>query len=385
MPDRSHPAVDPKDPVAAARLLSRPPVHPVTALNCGPYEFVVDPGSPNAMLELMDIDGFWELVERTAQETGNRQERLDRLAHHLSRLPAEEIVDFEAWFTICANRACSWDMYAACWTITGSGSSDGFEYFVDWLISLGRDSFDKVADVPDRIVQLPEIQRLFELSRNFSHERTSASRDGRFRLGRVTRIRRQVWPDDDYPEFELFSYVASSAYRRVTGVETAHVGEAVRARGIDSKFPFLSFVAEPDGQEWDFSDRAEFTRRLPRLARHRGLNDEPDEPDGRRSDGPRVKRWPRLSFRGDERTRAWLFRRKDGDRISVRDRRHLRCEFGIEKTCTWPAKDNCFCAPRLCTRGQPLAVRVRAWPVPERTVPRSPSRAQTLPRTASAF
>ncbi|MGW2214069.1 DUF4240 domain-containing protein [Nonomuraea sp. NPDC001684] len=91
----------------------------------------------------MDIDGFWDLVERSAQETATRQERVSWLEEHLSRLSAEEIVDYEAWFTLCANRACTWDMYAACWTITGSGSSDGFEYFVDWLISLGRGPFGK--------------------------------------------------------------------------------------------------------------------------------------------------------------------------------------------------------------------------------------------------
>ncbi|MEV0148135.1 MULTISPECIES: DUF4240 domain-containing protein [unclassified Nonomuraea] len=219
----------------------------------------------------MDIDGFWELVERSARETGTRQARVAWLEDQLSGLSAEEIVDFDVWFTVCANRACSWDMYAVFWTITGFGSSDGFEYFVNWLISRGRHAFEKVADCPDRILELPEVQRLFELSKNFSHERTTWGREGKFRLKRVTRIRRELWPSEDYPKFESFAYVTFEPYKRATGLETDSLGDAVRARGVHSKFPFLTYHAEPDGEDWDFDDEAEFARRLPRLARHYGL------------------------------------------------------------------------------------------------------------------
>ncbi|TDD12452.1 DUF4240 domain-containing protein [Nonomuraea deserti] len=219
----------------------------------------------------MDIEGFWELVERSARETDNRRARVAWLEDQLSGLTAEEIVDYDAWFTLCANRACSWDMYAVFWTITGFGSSDGFEYFVNWLISLGREAFEKVADCPDRILELPEAQRIMELMKNFSHRRTTWSRDGKFRLKRVTYTRREVWPREDDPEFESFAYVTFEPYKRATGLETDSLGEAVRAQGVHSKFPFLTPLAEPDGEEWNFGDEAEFVRRLPRLARHYGL------------------------------------------------------------------------------------------------------------------
>ncbi|MER6004788.1 hypothetical protein ABT120_39980 [Nonomuraea angiospora] len=77
-----------------------------------------------------------------------------------------------------------------------------------------------------------------ELMRNFSHERTTWSGDG---------------------------------YRQATGLEVDSLGDAVRARGVRRKFPFLTCHAEPDDEEWDFGDEAEFVRRLPRLARHYGL------------------------------------------------------------------------------------------------------------------
>jgi hypothetical protein len=269
----------------------------------------------------MNIDGFWDLIERSARETADRRERLGWLEERLSRLSPEEIVDYRGpSFALCANRACTWDMYAVCWTITGFGSSNGFEYFVSWLISLGRDTFEKIAACPDRILELPEVQRLFELSRNFSHERTSLSADGVLRLVRLTKIRRSDWPDEDRPNFELFGYVATRAYEQATGDDTAHPDDAVRERGINAVFPFLSSLAQPEDEQWDFSDEAEFIRRLPRLSRHYGLT---DEPDGHDDQGPaRVRRsWPRRPIGGfDEVTRAWLFRHDGASGTYVRER-----------------------------------------------------------------
>lgn len=261
----------------------------------------------------MDVDGFWDLVERSAQESSNREDRVAWLEDQLSRLPAEEIVDFKAWFTLSANRACTWDLYAACWMITTSGSSDGFEYFVDWLISLGRDAFDKVMECADHIIDLPEVQRLFELSRTFTRRQVSRSKDGGIRLIRLTRTRRVCWPDEDWPGFELFSYAATHAYKQVMGSDRAHPAEALQARGINSAFPFLSFIAQPNGEEWDFSDSVELMRRLPRLARHYGIAGEsaPElaaEADPRPG-GRRYTPWPRQMWLYEEGTRAWSFRR----------------------------------------------------------------------------
>lgn len=65
----------------------------------------------------MDVDGFWDLVERSAEETRDKGERVKWLKEHLSGLSAEEIVDYHTWFTIHRNRACTWDMYAVCYYV----------------------------------------------------------------------------------------------------------------------------------------------------------------------------------------------------------------------------------------------------------------------------
>jgi hypothetical protein len=216
----------------------------------------------------MDVDGFWELVERSAEETGGRAARLAWLERRLSALPAEEIADYESWFTRCANRACTWDVYAACWAVNSSWSSDGYEYFVSWLISLGRADFEKIVTCPDLVFELPQIRHVVELKRNYAHKRTTWS--GRFRLERVTHTRRQRVPDEVYPEFEAFATVAYDAWE-ACGLDPEHLSEAVAARGVQGRFPFMSYFAHPDGERWDYGDEAEFGRRLPRIARHMGM------------------------------------------------------------------------------------------------------------------
>jgi hypothetical protein len=45
----------------------------------------------------MDADAFWELIERSRQETSDQDARLEWLLEQLTRRPAAEIVDFQDW------------------------------------------------------------------------------------------------------------------------------------------------------------------------------------------------------------------------------------------------------------------------------------------------
>ncbi|MER5648640.1 DUF4240 domain-containing protein [Streptosporangium sp. NPDC002524] len=202
---------------------------------------------------LMDEDAFWELIERSGRETGTRQERLAWLDDELSRCSAEEIVDFAMWWASATSRLCTWDLYAVYRLLIGWGSLDGFEYFVKWLVSLGRTAFEQVAAGADRVIELPEFLRLLELRRT-----------------RLADDEFPVWSAEEEPEFELLGYVTFGPYEKATGMDAAHLGEAVSARGVDARFPLVG--AAFDGEEWDLDDEVEFARRLPRVARYLGIS-----------------------------------------------------------------------------------------------------------------
>ncbi|MEZ7129256.1 DUF4240 domain-containing protein [Nonomuraea sp. AD125B] len=205
----------------------------------------------------MDVDEFWDLIERSGRETDTRSTRVAWLVDELSRRPAEEIIDYDVWWTTTANRGCTIDLYAAYWCVFGSGSLDGFEYFVSWLISLGRETFEAVAECPDRLIEQPQVLRLLDpvaLYVNF--------------IKRGPRYPEETW--EEHPQFESLAYVTYEAYERVTGKDSAALGEAVAARGVSGDFPLIPALGSvPHGEQWDFGDEREMARRLPRIARYR--------------------------------------------------------------------------------------------------------------------
>ncbi|MEV7801383.1 DUF4240 domain-containing protein [Microbispora sp. NPDC088329] len=198
----------------------------------------------------MHEDRFWELIERSGRETRSRKERLAWLNTWLCQLSADEIIDYHMWWERNANRGCTCDMYALSCHLLRRESTDGFEYFVYWLMSLGREAYGQVADCPDRVMELPQVVHLLDLKRRWFAERR----------------RGFPWSDEDYPAFELLAYVAHDAYEQVTGKAVDDLYAAAEARGVQRGFPLLA--AEFGEANWDIADDAEITRRLPRLARY---------------------------------------------------------------------------------------------------------------------
>ncbi|MER6828348.1 DUF4240 domain-containing protein [Streptosporangium sp. NPDC000563] len=200
----------------------------------------------------MDEDAFWELVDRSDRETDTRKKRLAWLDGELSRRSAEEIADFSMWWDSATSRLCTWDMYAVYCYVFSRQSFNAFEYFVNWLVSLGRVAFEQVAADPDSLVELPEFLRLMKVLR-----------------ARIAAGKYPVWSVNEEPEFELLAYVTFEPYRKATGLDTSHLGDVVHARGVHAKFPLLG--ENFDGEEWDFEDEAEIGRRLPRVASYLGI------------------------------------------------------------------------------------------------------------------
>jgi len=205
----------------------------------------------------MDVDDFWGLIERSGRETDTRKARVAWLVDELSSRPVEEIIDYHIWWTTTQNHGCTIDLYAAYWFVFGMGSLDGFEYFVNWLVGLGRETFEAVADCPDRLIELPQVLHLLELEKSYANSTEPRPLD-------PEQMR------EERPEFESLAYVAYHAYEQVTGEDPAGLGEAANARGASGEFPLVPALGSvPHGEQWDFDDEQELARRLPRIARYR--------------------------------------------------------------------------------------------------------------------
>lgn len=159
----------------------------------------------------MDINEFWKIIDLGKDS----EEPAHSLKVELEKLTPEEIVSFQEHFDTLFDNAYRWNLWGAAYIIHGGCSDDGFIDFRYALISRGKDLYEKALQNPDSLSGLGDAAE--ELLDN-----------------------------------ELFGYVALEVYENKVGSE------------IPSNDSTSS--DESMGEEWDFDDEAENTKRLPRLS-----------------------------------------------------------------------------------------------------------------------
>jgi uncharacterized protein DUF4240 len=163
----------------------------------------------------MDEAAFWRLVADTRGASGNdtgRQSEL--LEERLSRLPAQQIVDFGRIRHRLDQQAYTWEIWGAAYVIDDGCSGDCFRDFRAYLISLGRDPYDAAMNDPDSLA--PIVQ------------------------------------DAEEGDWENADNVAPDAYESATGEDIP----------IDDS----DLSGDPSGQPWDDEDQDALVQRYPALA-----------------------------------------------------------------------------------------------------------------------
>jgi hypothetical protein len=172
----------------------------------------------------VDTELWWELIEaarRQVLDPNDSSAVASQAVTLLSARPRDEIVasDQVLWGLMADSY---WNpLWAAAYVINGGCSDDGFDYFRGWLIVQGHEVYKCVVADPDTLADLPVVRAKTPAARPLECEDTL-----------------------DIP---------SRAYRAVTG-------EGLPRGTFTIRYPEL----DPDWG-FDFDDRAEVTRRLPRL------------------------------------------------------------------------------------------------------------------------
>ncbi|MEW2287458.1 DUF4240 domain-containing protein [Streptomyces sp. NPDC047841] len=173
----------------------------------------------------MNEQRFWQLIAAAraqARDPDDAGEVAGRATALLATRPAEEIVAAQQVLWDLMAGSYTTPLWAAAYVINGGCSDDGFDYFRGWLIAQGREVFDRVVADPDALAEVPVV-------------RASAA-------------------DGIDLDCEEALGIAWNAHLVATG--TRLPGDAFTIR-----YP------EPDpAWDFDFGDRGEMTRRLPRLA-----------------------------------------------------------------------------------------------------------------------
>lgn len=158
----------------------------------------------------MNDTRFWQLIDETRVEAdGDVERHAELLEERLAVEDAAAIAEFDRLFRQKRIDAYRWDLWAAAYVINGGCSDDCFEYFRNYLISLGRERFEKAVEDPDSLAEIEVAEE---------------------------------------PEAESLGYAATAAYERVAGKEMAVSGP------LDP--------GEPAGKAWEEDEVASIVPRL---------------------------------------------------------------------------------------------------------------------------
>ncbi|MFK4270463.1 DUF4240 domain-containing protein [Streptomyces milbemycinicus] len=187
----------------------------------------------------MDTDRFWTVIE-SARAGGPDGKPGDKpfdevLVDLLAALSKEDILEFQTRFDEIHDAVYRWDVWAAAYLIGGGCSDDSFIDFRAGLIALGREWYERAAADPDSLAGHPAV--------------IEAGAAGR----------------DEALFYEEVNYVASTAFERVAEDGEDFYEEWKRHRSVRGESGGGGSEADM-GEDFDFDDDEEMSRRLPRLA-----------------------------------------------------------------------------------------------------------------------
>lgn len=129
--------------------------------------------------EMIDENKFWGLIDNSLKNTTNQEEQEKFLIKEIFKLTPKEIIGFRLRTDKLLFDTYNSKMCCAGYIMNGGCSDDGFEYFRNWIISRGKNTYYKAKENPDNLIN-------------------------------------QVNQNIDIYEFESFWYVANEAFRQKT-------------------------------------------------------------------------------------------------------------------------------------------------------------------------
>jgi len=106
---------------------------------------------------------FWEIIEQSRRtidpehadgDFDNFDRQVQELTPLLSALPLDEVVSFARHFSDRLFEAYDYKLWAAAYLIGQGCSNDGFHDFRTWLISMGRQVYERALKDPDSLAEV---------------------------------------------------------------------------------------------------------------------------------------------------------------------------------------------------------------------------------------
>lgn len=151
----------------------------------GYIEGILDANSAGGILSKEE---FWNLIERARKNSsGDIDEQASIITSMLAKRTVDDILEFGRIFESYHNKSYTSELWAAAYIIQGGCSDDGFDYFRGWLISRGKDVFEKALDDPASLGRSITVDQASEI-------------DGECMLGIASSAYEEKTSKDDYYE-----------------------------------------------------------------------------------------------------------------------------------------------------------------------------------------
>lgn len=173
---------------------------PRTTANAGPA-----PDTLEKTADLLDEEQYWTLIDASLKATRSQGAQEQYLIRELGRLTPKEIIGFRLRTDKLLYDSYTSNMWCAGYIMNGGCSDDGFEYFRNWVISRGKETYYKAKENPDNLV--------------------------------IEAVRGR----DSY-EFEGFWYVALNAFEAKTGKDLYDYIDDSRFTTREGQYPPIQFT-----------------------------------------------------------------------------------------------------------------------------------------------
>lgn len=177
---------------------------------------------PDPTSEMLDEDVFWDLVQTSIEQSDGDQERqIAVLTNDLEKLEPIDIVGFRLRTDRLLYDTYNSKFWCAGYIMNGGCSDDMFEYFRLWVISKGKAIYGSAKADPDSLVT-------------------------------------QYEEGKEFYEFEMFWYVALTAFKNLTGQELYDSIDEEMFRFGEGNYQQFEF-------DWSDEDPETMKRLCPRL------------------------------------------------------------------------------------------------------------------------
>ena len=162
--------------------------------------------------EMLEETIFWKIVDNSVQNTKNQDDQEKFLVNEIEKLTPKQMIGFRLRTDKLLYDTYNSEMWCAGYIMNGGCSDDGFEYFRNWVISRGKDTYYKAKENPDSLIS-------------------------------------EYVEGEEYYEFESFWYVALNAFKKRTGKDLYDYIDYNNFKTREGNYPQFEFNWEEEKPE----------------------------------------------------------------------------------------------------------------------------------------